>query len=176
MTPVPAVQKGRNLSHDISSRIAATSEMLRELSRQSDPQKLVEVFRERSADPAAGEYLLSLSRRSLSPTWYRITRHVDWPAHLNPWKDQDKLPLFKVGLLGELLYGDEPRIVQDLNVSADDPGHEFLRGARSILCLPLYDSGVALNMVVRMSRETNFFDPAMIPDMIVMSNLFGRST
>ena len=157
-------------------QLEETVEMLRELSRQRDPQKLVEVFRHRSRHLAGGEYLLSLSRRGLQPPWYRITRHADWPASFNPWDHQDELPLLRGGLLGELIYGDEPRIVPDLSISPNDPGRSYLRGARSILALPQYDSGIALNMVVRMSPEPYFFDQSKLPDALVMSNLFGRAT
>lgn len=156
--------------------IVATVEMLRELSRQDDPQKLVEVFRQRSANVSGGEYLLSLSRRGLDAPWYRITRHADWPDDFNPWEHQEELPLFNSGLLGELIYADGPRIIGDLSVEPDDPGHKYLAGARSLLCLPQYDGGVALNMVLRMSPQPNFFDGSKLADTLVMSNLFGRAT
>lgn len=149
--------------------------MLRELSHQTDPQNLVEIFRHRSTDISSGEYLLSLSRRGLKPPQYRITRHADWPASFNPWENQDELPLLEGGLLGDLVYGDRPQILNDVSISPSDPAHEFLQDVRSILCLPQYDSGVALNMVLRSSAEPNFFDPAKLPDTLVMTNLFGRA-
>lgn len=161
---------------DDKLHLEATVEMLRELSRQVDPQKLVEIFRHRSANLPDGEYLLSLSRRGLNAPWYRITRHADWPLSFNPWERQDELPLLTGGLLGDLIYGDRPRIVHDVSISPDDPGHMYLRGAQSILALPQYDGGVALNMVVRMSRDPYFFDESNLADTVVMSNLFGRAT
>ena len=158
------------------TKLRLVVEMLREQSLQKDPQRLVEIFRQRSASTAGGEYLLSLSRRGLESPRYRITRHADWPISFNPWENQDRLPLLRGGVLGEAFYGDEPRIIGDLSIAADDPGYPYLRGARSILCLPQYDGGVALNMVVRMSREAHHFDPAKLPDALVISNLFGRAT
>ncbi len=155
-------------------QLRATVEMLREMSHQKDPQKLVELFQ--SANISGGEYLLSLSRRGLQAPWYRITRHADWPDTFNPWNNQDRLPLLKSGLLGDLIYGNVPRILHDVSIAPDDPAHQYLRGVRSLLALPQYDSGVALNMVVRMSREPDFFDSAKLADTLVMSNLFGRAT
>ncbi|MHC4698294.1 MAG: PP2C family protein-serine/threonine phosphatase [Planctomycetota bacterium] len=182
-TPEPAQSSAQISPHEGDSvdaggvpELKATVEMLRELSRQSDPQKLVEIFRHRSANLAGGEYLLSLSRRGLDPPWYRITRHVDWPDSFNPWEHQDELPLFNRGLLGDLIYGNEPRNLTDVSVPPDDPGRKYLRGARSILCLPQYDSGVALNMVLRMSPQPHFFDESTLADTLTMSNLFGRAT
>ncbi len=165
-----------SVSQDLERWLNETDEMLRELSHQTDPQKLVEIFRHRSANISGGEYLLSLSRRGLKPPWYRITRHADWPASFNPWENQDQLPLLQGGMLGDLVYGDRPQILNDVSIPPSDPGHEFLRRARSILCLPQYDGGVALNMVLRMSPEPHFFDPAKLPDTLVMTNLFGRAT
>lgn len=161
---------------ELGPQLEETIEMLRELSRQTDPQKLVEVFRHRSANLSGGQYLLSLSRRDLEAPWYRITRHADWPESFNPWQRQAELPLLREGLLGELIYGDRPRILHGVSVSPDDPGRKYLRGARSLLCLPQYDGGVALNMVVRMSREPYSFDESKLPDTLVVSNLFGRAT
>ena len=166
----------RVVSDGSNDLVKGTVEMLRELSRAHDPQKLVEIFRARSASIAGGEYLLSLSRRGLDPPWYRITRHADWPVSFDPWAHQNELPLLRGGLLGELMYGDEPRILPDVSISPDDPGLTYLRGVRSILCLPQYDGGVALNMVLRMSREPDYFDARKLPDTMVISNLFGRAT
>ena len=47
---------------------------------------------------------------------YRITRSSTWAEDVNPWRRSDRLPLLEGGLLGELIYGDEPRIIDDLAV------------------------------------------------------------
>ena len=60
---------------------------------------------------------LSLSRRGLEFPRYRITRSSTWTEVVNPWKQKDRLPLLEGGLLGDLLYGDEPRIIDDITPS-----------------------------------------------------------
>ncbi len=158
-----------------STRLDDTASMLREFSRQTDPQKLIEAFQHRWRTLPTGEYLLSISRRGLQQPWYRITRYTRWPDDFDPWKNQRKLPLFDRGLLSELIYTNEPHIINDFTPDPDDPAHDYLRGARSLLTLPQYDGGRALNVIVRMSTEPGFFDEDPVSDLLVMSNLMGRA-
>ena len=119
---------------------------------------------------------VSLSRRGLQPPWCRITRSTRWAEEINPWKEPDRLPLVSGGLLPELIYGDEPRLFDDLRVADDEPAVEYLDGFRSVVAIPLYDGGEALNMALLMRREPGAFDPEELPDLVWMSNLFGRAT
>src|SRR5207253_7762709 len=118
----------------------------------------------------------ALSRRDLAPPAYRITRSSRWREEINPWKQPDRLPLLTGGLLGELIYGDQPRLIDDLDVGPDDPAFEYLDGMRSLVAIPHYDQGVALNMVVLLRREANGFDPEQLPEMVQTNNLYGRAT
>ena len=75
-----------------------------------------------------------------------------------------------------MIYGDEPRIIDDLQVAPDDPAYEYLAGPRSLMAIPHFDQGVATNMVVRMRNEPAAFDRAGFPEWVWISNLFGRAT
>jgi len=167
VTPEPAV------SHD---HVAVVVEMMREMSRQSDPQEMVKLFRQRTSVLYGGEHSVSLSRRDLDAPRYRITRSTRWREDVNPWSEPHRLPILEGGLLGELLYGDEPRVLRDICVTPTDPAHELLYDARSIIALPLFDQGVGLNMVVRMSSHPAGFDHINIADALLTGNLFGRAT
>lgn len=151
-------------------------EMVREISLQADPQAMISVFRKRTARLYGGNSSLSLSRRDLDPPSYRITRSSRWTEQIDPWTEKDRLPLLEGGLLSELLYGDEPRILKNVCVPPQDPAHEYLQDTRSLIALPLYDGGVALNMVVRMSCDPSGFDNIRLADALLISNLFGRAT
>jgi sigma-B regulation protein RsbU (phosphoserine phosphatase) len=118
---------------------------------------------------------ISLSRRGLTPPKYCITRSTTWKEEINPWKEKDRLPVLAGGLLGELIYGDEPRILDHLEVAADDPGFEYLAGQRSLMAIPMYDHGVAVNMVVLMRQEPAAFPHEEFPEWVWMSSLFGRA-
>ncbi|MCE9620585.1 MAG: PP2C family protein-serine/threonine phosphatase [Planctomycetes bacterium] len=149
---------------------------MRELSSQTDPQRMVQLYGKRMAELIPRDGLVALSRRDLQAPSYRITRSSQWKEAVNPWQSKDRLPQFDRGLLGELLYGDEPRIIDDLEIAPDDPAAEYFAGMRSLVAIPLYDKGVAINMVVLLSREPGTFRHESLPEHVWMSNLFGMAT
>ncbi len=150
---------------------------MREMSSQTDPQQMVQQYAARMQRFRHVDRSISLSRRDLQPPQVRVTRYSGWNRYeVNPWKQPDKLPIFNGGILGELIYGDEPRIIDDFSVSPDDPAAEFLEGFSSLVAIPLLDQGVAMNMVVHLRRESGAFDPEMLPEHVWTANLFGRAT
>lgn len=159
-----------------AERLEFVVESMRDLSRQTDPQEMVRTYgaRMREAMPADGT--MSLSRRGLSGRKYKITRSSRFEGDVNPWKQPHALPLLDGGLLADLIYAGEPAIIDDLDVSPDDPAYEYLAGHRSLLAIPLFDGGEGLNMVVRLRKAPNAFDPESTPETVWMANLFGRAT
>lgn len=149
---------------------------MREISMQHDPQAMVSLFRKRARQFFGGTESLSMSRRGLTRPDYTITRSTRWKEDINPWTQKDRLPLLRGGLLAELLYGDEPGILRDVRVSPDDPGYEYLQAARSLIFLPLYDEGIAANMVIRMAPDPSGFNHVSLADAVFEANLFGRAT
>ena len=150
------------------------------MSRQTDPQEMVKAYGRFMDRIREVDRFISLSRRDLASPWYRITRSdlIDPEDQINPWKQRDKLPLYDRGLLGELIYGDEPRIIDDLQgmIALDDPARAHFAGMRSLQAIPNYDDGVAQNMVVMLDRNPGAFGPQTLPERVWMSNLFGRAT
>src|SRR5687768_17024585 len=159
-------------------RLAFVVDMMREISRQTDPQKLVETYGRRVREILPWHRFISLSRRGLPARKYRVTRTSMWDRKdaPNPWKQPDRLPVLEGGLLGELIYGDEPVIIDDLRVADGDPGAEYLAGMRSVVAIPLYDQGVALNMVVQLHKDPAAFPAEQLAEEVWTSNLFGRAT
>jgi sigma-B regulation protein RsbU (phosphoserine phosphatase) len=172
MTPVPAGQQ----PGDWQQRLAYIVEMAQDLSRQTDPQAMVRSYGERVRRLLPSDGRLSLSRRGLAAPMYRITRSSTWPESINPWKEKERLPLLEGGLLAQLIYSDEPRIFDDLIVADDDPAAEYLAGHRSLMAIPLFDQGVALNMVLLLRKPPGAFRKDELPQMVWLSNLFGRAT
>ncbi len=151
-------------------------ELMREISTQTDPQGMVAAFRSRARRLYGGVGSVSVSRRDLDPPFYRITRSWIWGEEINPWTQKERLPILDSGILGELLYADQPRVLADVRVPPDDPAYEHLKDARSLVCLPQYDGGLALNMVVRISTEPDGFDDVQLPEAVSEANLFGKAT
>lgn len=67
-------------------------------------------------------------------------------------------------------------MIDDLILEPDEPAIDYLKGFRSLLAIPMYDQGVAMNMVIILQREPNAFEREQIPDLVWRSNLFGRAT
>lgn len=151
-------------------------EMMREISRQKDPDQMVRVYGQRAREIAHSDQTVSLSRRGLERPAYRVTRHSKWERRVNPWTQQDLLPLHSGGLFADLLYGDEPVIIPKLDLAADDPAAPYLEGQGSAMFLPMYDGGTALNGVVASRIERGAFAADVLPIMVWTANLFGRAT
>jgi phosphoserine phosphatase RsbU/P len=164
------------VAHDCRERLDLIVETMKEMSRQTDPQEMSRAYGKRMETLRPTDRRVSLSRRGLKYPWYRVTRCTLWKEDINPWKEVDRLPLLKGGLFAELIYGDEPRHFDDLRLADDDPAAEYVVGMQSMLAIPMYDQGVALNMVLVMRREPSAFPPEQFPEIVWLSNLFGRAT
>ncbi len=157
-------------------RLAQVVEALREMSQQTDPQAMVRMYASRMRDAFRSDGFVSFSRRNVPEGKYRITRSSKFAQEIDPWKNQHLLPVFEGGILGELIYADEPRIINDFHPDPKDPAYEHIAGMRSLAAVPHYDQGKWLNMVSVMRRDTNGFDPERFPELCLLSGLFGRAT
>jgi phosphoserine phosphatase RsbU/P len=157
-------------------RLELIVDMMREMSKERDPQAMVRAYGQRARQLQQTDGVVALSRRDLPFPKYRVTRASIWKEAINPWQDREKLPVFDKGLMGELIYGDQPRYIEDVQLEPGDPAAEFIEGHRSILAIPHYDQGLALNMVLLLRKSPNGFDLDEIPELVWISNLFGRAT
>jgi phosphoserine phosphatase RsbU/P len=157
-------------------RLSQIVELMKDMSRHTDPQEMVRSYGAKIGEILPIDRRISLSRRGLEAPYFLITRSSTWKTDINPWLEKSRLPLLKGGLFSELLYSDEPRIIDDLEIDPDDPAAEYLEGHRSLAAIPMYDQGVALNMVVLLRKERAAFPPDEFPQMVWITNLFGRAT
>jgi sigma-B regulation protein RsbU (phosphoserine phosphatase) len=163
---------------DWRKRLALIDEMMRDMSRQTDPQGMVQSYGARLRQLMPTDRFVSLSRRDLARPWFRITRSSTWPEMVDPWKQPQRLPLLEGGLLSDLIYSDEPQLIDDIRplLADDDPARPYLAGMRSLMAIPHYDRGVTTNMVLLMRKEAAAFDPDQFPEWVWVSSLFGRAT
>jgi len=159
-----------------AGRLALTVDVMRDLSRARDPQAMYRVYARRMGEIFPTDRQISLSRRGLAAPAVRVTRFNLWPADVNPWTEPDRLPVLPGGLLADLVAAGEPAIVNQLVVPPGDPAAPFLEGQRSLLAIPLYDGGESVNMVVVTRDEPDAFTAERLPELVWMSNLFGRAT
>jgi sigma-B regulation protein RsbU (phosphoserine phosphatase) len=163
-------------SRNWRGKLTATVELMRALSRSSDPQEMYALFSRRMDEVFPVTRRISLSRRGLRPPEYRVTRCSLWKDAANPWTEPDRLPVHRGGVLADLLYADDPRLIPDLRIGADDPASAYLAGQRSVLAIPHFDQGQAVNAIILAREEPDAFSREPIPDLVMMSNLFGRAT
>lgn len=157
------------------ARLAISVDVMRELSRYADPQDMYAVFARRMNQLFPTSRQISLTRRGLSRPQFRVTRFNGWDHPERPRGDTDRLPVQQSGLLASLLYADEPRVIDDLVLDPHDPAVEYLDGQRSVLAIPLYDQGQSLNLLVLAREESHAFPPEQVPELVLLSNLFGRA-
>ena len=65
-------------------RLAQIVETMREMSRQTDPQKMVQAYGQRMRQILQTDASISLSRRDLTAPQYRITRSHLWQGRHQP--------------------------------------------------------------------------------------------
>lgn len=159
-----------------AARLSLTVDVMRELSRADDPQTMYRVYSRRMREIFPTSRQISLSRRDLPEPLLRVTRFSEWKEEINPWTDADRLPQIGRGLFSELIHAGRPRLIDELSISNDDPAYHYLAGQKSLLAIPLFDAGDAVNMVVLTREEPHAFPPERVPDLVWMSNLFGRAT
>lgn len=158
------------------ARLTVSVEVMRELSRYSDPHEMQAVFSRRMGQLFPVSRQLSISRRGLRYPQYRVTRFNLWTDPINPWKESHRLPVHEGGLLAELLYADQPRVLEDLSLDPDDAAVAYLGGQRSLLAIPHFDLGTAQNMVILAREDADAFPRDRIADMVMLGNLFARAT
>ena len=160
----------------IHERIVAVASTMRELSRADDPQTMAQVYLRHLRQLFPCDGIVAASRRDLPSPHYRVTRSTLWSEDFNPWIDRDRLPVLTGGILGGLLYGDEARVIDDPEVAEGDPAREHLAGYRSMVAIPMYDQGRALNLLVLLGREPGMFHAEQLPDLVLTACLYGRAS
>lgn len=157
-------------------RLAYVVETMREMSSATDPESMVSAYGDRVGELVPSDRFVALSRRDLQRPLVRVTRSDLWEDQPNPWKEKSRLPVLSGGFFSDLIWGDLPVVIQDLTVPADDPAAPYCAGMRSLIAVPNYDRGEALNMVLLMREVPNGYNPEQLPEHVWMSNLFGRAT
>jgi sigma-B regulation protein RsbU (phosphoserine phosphatase) len=158
-------------------RLAHIIDTMRSISLETEPAALVMEYRQRMARVLVMDRMLSLTRRGVEYPAVIIARDSWKDQDIDPWKDRDKLPVIRGGLLAELLYGHDERIVfHDFDFPQDDPAAHYFEGMRSFVALPVFDSGQAFNRVIFMIRDPAGFDLQTLPQMALATNLLGRVT
>jgi sigma-B regulation protein RsbU (phosphoserine phosphatase) len=150
---MPAMSTPRRTWQD---ELAIIDRTMKAISGVTDPEELVGVYWEGIGDLLPNGDYLALSRRNMQAPEYLITRSSRFLEPLNPWTQRDRLPRFAGGLLGEIAYGNKPVILDDLpdHLAPDEPASYYLEGFQTMVALPQYDAGEALNVTIMLFPPT----------------------
>ena len=157
-------------------RLPAVLEMMRDLSRQTEPAEAVRVYGSHVGQILQADSRISLSRRDLGRPFVRITQSPIFGRVVDPWAERTTLPMIEGGFLADLIWGESAVVINDLQVDPNDPSAPHLAGIRSLAAIPLFDGGEALNMVLVCRHDAGAFSDDFLPEHVWLSNLFGRAT
>jgi len=157
------------------SRLQRLEVLVKELSFQNDPDRLVRAFGQQNALFHDNDGFVSVNNRELEPPAYRISRSWRWRNHINLYTEAHLLPKFEGGLLGELLYGGRARRIDRLSVEGDDPAAEHFEGMLSLACAPSFLQGRPVGLSVLLHRLPAAFQDRDLETLLVNTNLLGRA-
>src|SRR5262245_44942597 len=115
------------------ARLAISVDVMRELSGYSDPREMYQVFVRRMNQLFPTSRQITLSRRGLESPQVCVTRFNLWNESPEVFTPRQRHPIHDGGLFAELLYADEPRLIDELNLEPGDPAAEYLQGQQSLL-------------------------------------------
>lgn len=163
-------------SQNSRARLAVSVELMREFSRYADPDELYQVFAKRMAQFYPTDRQITVSRRGLDRPDFRVQRFNLWTNAVNPYRESSKLPIHSGGLIAEMLYDDQPIVIDELHFEPGDPARNYFDGQQSLLAIPIFDGGTATTMLIVSREEPNAFAREQIPELVWLSNLFARAT
>ncbi len=163
-----------------NDRIGNLSDLLRTVSGLTDPQAVQLEFQKRMRGLNEVDAYVAVSRRGLENGQYKITRS-SLPAarayhEQNPWDSWDELPAHAGGFLGSMVADDQPKLFSTARVTDDPVLGDALEPFRSMMIVPLFDEGRALNWSLMLRREENAFAVEELENLFLRGNLIGRMT
>ncbi|MCA9311329.1 MAG: hypothetical protein KDA21_09000, partial [Phycisphaerales bacterium] len=168
---------------DITSdgRIPAVVELLQSVSRASDPFHIQREFSDRLSQFLPFDGYISLSTRGLDRGQYRVTRRIIPSAGIhefdNPWEREEPYPIRTGGLLGDIILGEQPRLIRDLHMRDDPVLGDALASVHSLLAVPLFDGGHALNWSLTLVEKPDVvLSEEIAAEFLMRANLIGGLT
>ncbi len=168
----------RILDNSTSKRLPVYLDMVRELSRATQPQEVIRAYAEGTARLDGEDGYISLSCRGLEPGEYRITRMLLGNVALDQflvdtWSRPAAYEVHRGGLLGSIVQEGRPVAINELDVRADPVLGDALAGYGSLVAIPLFDAGQALNWAIQLRPEPDFFDLQRLEEDLLRGNLVG---
>lgn len=158
--------------HDLLAMVISAA---RDMSRFDDPKALLRVAAAHGRKMVGFDRSLAATRRGLAWPAVRLLRSPLVDDRIDPFKQSDELPVISGGLLAELLYAGQPRVIDDLSIAADDPAAQHLAGMRSLAAVPHFDRGEPLDMMFHLHASPAAFARDRLGEMVLLGTLFGQA-
>ncbi len=162
-----------------SERIGPILELVASISKATEPGEVLRVFSHGIAQLRGPFGYISLSTRDLANGDYRITR-LHTPEEMamlgaeRAWPPRSRLPVHRGGFLGEVIREPHPVLVtHNLNVPHDPVLGNALDRYQSMMALPLFDGGEALNWAILLSDRPHAYDAVEVEEALLRGNLVG---
>ncbi len=181
MTGVSDAELSRSggVESDRADRLTRVTSLLRNVSATTDPQQIQTYFGEelRRLFPIHG--YMSISTRGLGEGEYKVTGMSTGEGPLrrrDPWAHWDEIPLRRGGVIGRVIEGEVPVMLHDVDLSGDPVLGEELGDRRSLIAVPLYEEGRAVNWAMILHKDPTAFEYADLEQFFIRGNLIGRMT
>lgn len=161
--------------------LAGLSDMLQRISAMDEPQDIQNAFARTMGNYSRIDAYVSVSVRGLRAGEYKITRRLlskeaRLRSNANPWRDWDDIPTHTGGFIAENIATPTPKLHPDLHLTGDPALGDDLAPFRSVMVVPLFDEGRALNWSIGMREAPNSFTEADVEELMLRGNLIGRMT
>ncbi len=188
MSAVSGSSSHRFVDLSTNPKIAALTQVLREVSAVKDPTEMLKAFGPWVGQRFPRDAFVSVSIRDLPPGKYKITRAITNPQSQsnqpsptgNPWRDWEQLPTYEGGLIGEIVASGEPAVVTGLDLTKDEPLSnalgDYAHKLRSVTAMPAFDDGEPLNWSLSFHEQADWEDLDTFVAGLLDMNMMGTAT
>jgi sigma-B regulation protein RsbU (phosphoserine phosphatase) len=155
--------------------IKSTIQMMRALSLSANSDELAQVVVNHMRHTTSVDRVLITSQCDPGTLKYHVARCIDWDSQQNRFVESQPNDIRQGGLLAELLYAGELRLIADLSIAPGEPAFDLLCGHKTLMAFPLFDKGYAAGAVILLSTEPRACKPSELCQLAVISGLFDRA-
>lgn len=161
-----------------SDRLRHLMGLLHELSSDSDPVRSVNRYSAGMRQLFGNQAMISISLRGAPPGHYRVMRflHQQMVDGADLSFAGPKAPAVRGGVLGDLIDHGEPVVCRGLTIDWDPVLEKQLAPYRTLLGIPVYDQGEALNWVFFLHTDADHFSDYDVEMRVLQANLMGGIT
>lgn len=172
------------LDTSVIPEVAELNDLFRVGSTIEQPSRMLQHFGKWFGRHRPTDLFMSVARRGLGEGRYKITRlltraereRIGETDPANPWRDWDELPVYEGGLIGEIISIEEPQVFCSLDAGDDPHFGEAFAPMGSLMAIPQYHEGAALNWAVSFYIDERGPDPDHLAAALLDTSLLGMAT